>query len=73
VDLNSADVAELQTLPGIGPIAAARIVAERESGGPFGSVEDLVRVPGFGVAKVRSLGDAARAGGGEAASGAART
>jgi competence ComEA-like helix-hairpin-helix protein len=60
VDLNAAGLAELRTLPGVGPVAAGRIVAEREAGGPFASVEDLVRVPGFGPAKVRSLADLVR-------------
>jgi competence ComEA-like helix-hairpin-helix protein len=62
VDVNAAGVLELQALPGVGPVAAARIVAEREAGGPFTSVEELVRVPGFGPAKVRVLADAARVG-----------
>jgi competence ComEA-like helix-hairpin-helix protein len=48
IDLNTASVAELQRLPGIGPVAAGRIVDEREAGGPFRTVGDLVRVAGFG-------------------------
>ena len=55
VDLNTATARELQQLPGIGPVAAQRIVGEREAGGPFRSVEDLGRVPGMGAAKVRVL------------------
>ena len=60
VDLNRASVEDLQRLPGVGPVAAQRIVDERDAGGPFASVEDLVRVPGFGPAKVRVLGPDAR-------------
>jgi competence protein ComEA len=60
VDLNSAGVEELVTLPGVGPVAARRIVDEREAGGPFASVEALTRVPGFGPAKVRALADRVR-------------
>jgi len=55
LDLNTASVAELQRLPGIGPVGARRIVAERERGGPFRSPGDLVRVAGFGPSRVRGL------------------
>jgi competence ComEA-like helix-hairpin-helix protein len=55
IDLNTADAAELQRLPGIGPVGARRIVEERESGGPYRSVGDLVRVAGFGPSRVRGL------------------
>jgi competence ComEA-like helix-hairpin-helix protein len=47
VDLNSASARELQKLPGIGPILAERIVAERQRGGPFRHVDDLRRVRGI--------------------------
>jgi competence ComEA-like helix-hairpin-helix protein len=56
VDLNTATLEELQRLPGVGPVAARRIVDER----PFRSVEELARVPGFGPAKVRVLAPDAR-------------
>lgn len=48
VDVNAADVAELERLPGVGPALAARIVEERERHGPFHSAEDLTRVRGIG-------------------------
>jgi competence protein ComEA len=48
VDLNTADAATLETLPGIGPATATKIVADREANGPFASVEDLMRVSGIG-------------------------
>ena len=49
VNLNWASEAELQTLPHIGPVRAARIVAEREAKGPFKSLEDFARrVSGIG-------------------------
>lgn len=54
VDLNSADVAVLERLPGVGPALAARIVEERREG-PFKGVEDLVRVHGIGPATVERL------------------
>lgn len=50
LDLNRATVAELQRLPGVGPVLAARIVAYRDSVGGFRGVDDLVAVKGIGSA-----------------------
>lgn len=55
VDIDRANAAELQALPGIGPALAARIVANRDSLGPFGSLAALRRVKGIGEAKARTL------------------
>jgi competence protein ComEA len=41
INLNLASVAELDRLPGVGPVTAQRIVAYREQHGPFSSVEQL--------------------------------
>jgi competence ComEA-like helix-hairpin-helix protein len=60
IDLNAADASELQTLPGIGPVGARRIVEEREENGAFETVQDLVRVAGFGPGRVHSLGPRVR-------------
>lgn len=54
VRINSASVSELQQLPGIGPALAQRIV-ETRSRGRFTSVDDLLRVPGIGKAKLAKL------------------
>ena len=54
VRINSASAGELQQLPGIGPALAQRIVETRSSG-RFTSVEDLLRVPGIGKAKLAKL------------------
>ena len=62
LDLNTAGAAELQRVPGIGPVGAERIVAERERNGPFRSPGDLVRVAGFGPSRVRALQSRIRAG-----------
>ena len=48
VDLAMADATQLDALPGIGPVLAARIVAERERAGGFRQPEDLLSVPGIG-------------------------
>jgi competence protein ComEA len=57
VDLNSADSAELETLPRIGPALAERIIAWRDDNGGFTSVEDLLAVPGIGDTMLESLRD----------------
>lgn len=57
VRVNTASAADLQALPGVGPVLAQRIVAHRESAGPFESVEDLLDVPGIGEAKLAGLRD----------------
>lgn len=54
IDLNSADLAELQALPGVGPAIAERIVSTRRRQ-PFGSLEDLLDVPGIGPVKLERL------------------
>lgn len=60
VDLNTADVALLETLPGIGPATAAAIVDHRKRHGPFTSVEGLLEVRGIGEAKLAALRDLVR-------------
>ena len=48
VNINTADSEELQTLNGIGPSMAARIIQYRDDNGKFGSVDDLLNVSGIG-------------------------
>ena len=55
IDLDVATAAELEALPRIGPALAARIIASRDSLGPFGSLEGLGRVRGIGPVMLKML------------------
>lgn len=55
VDLNTADETQLESLPGIGPGLAQRILAYRELNGPFGAVDDLLDVGGMTERKFKVL------------------
>jgi len=56
VDMDVADAAEIESLRNIGPALARRIVADRDSFGPFGSIDGLSRVKGIGPSMVVKLG-----------------
>ena len=55
VDLNTADEAQLDALPGVGPVIAGRIVAWRQEHGRFSSVDELTEVSGIGDATFAEL------------------
>jgi competence protein ComEA len=57
VNLNTADAATLDGLPGVGPATAAAILEHRGKIGGFTSVEQLLDVPGIGEAKLEALRD----------------
>lgn len=57
VNINTASVWQLQTLPGIGQVRAERIVADREENGPFRIPEDIVRVSGIGEGTLKNIID----------------
>lgn len=57
VNLNTATQAQLETLPGVGPVLAQRILAYREQHGGFRSVGDLRRVDGIGDSRYEQLKD----------------
>ncbi|GEM_PF-5723851 len=55
VDLNTATIAELESLPGIGPSTALRIINAREKRQGFRSLEDLLKIDGIGRKTVARL------------------
>ena len=62
IDINAADVYELQRLPGIGEKRAMDIIAWREEHGPFQTVEELTEVSGIGPVILENLREYAAAG-----------
>jgi len=57
INLNTATLAELDTLPGVGPVLAQRIIDHRNRTGGFKSVEELRKVEGVGDARFEQLKD----------------
>ncbi len=55
VNINTADAALLETVPGIGPSIASRIIAYREENGPFEQVDDLTKVDGIGAVTLEKI------------------
>ena len=55
VNLNRASAEQLDALPGVGPSTATAIVTYRDQHGPFGSVDDLLKVRGIGPAKLDAI------------------
>ena len=64
VDLNTADAALLEELPGVGPATAGAILAHRDENGPFASVDALIDVRGIGEAKLEAVRDLVTVAGG---------
>lgn len=57
IDINTAGAPELESLPGVGPALAARILAQRQAKGPFRSVRDLLEVSGVGEKTLARFAD----------------
>lgn len=57
ININTADISQLQKLPGIGPSTAERIVEYRKENGPFKRIEELMNVRGIGQKKFDRIKD----------------
>ena len=63
LNINTATVSQLETLPGVGPVLAARIVAYRQANGLFTTTEQLLLVEGIGDGLLETLSDRITTGG----------
>ncbi|WP_447970632.1 ComEA family DNA-binding protein [Nitrospira sp. M1] len=57
INLNNATASQLETLPGIGPALAERIMEYKKKNGDFKNVQDLAKVKGIGEKKLTMLKD----------------
>jgi competence protein ComEA len=57
VNLNTATVEQLQTLPGIGPAMAKRVLDYRAKVGKFTKIEEIINVKGFGEKRFQKIKD----------------
>ena len=55
VNINTAGVTELDTLPGVGPATAQKIIDHRQANGPFSTIEEILEVSGIGPAKFEEM------------------
>jgi competence protein ComEA len=63
ININTATLADLESLPEIGPVTAGNILAYREQNGPFASVEDIEKVSGIGPKTFEKIKDLITVGG----------
>jgi competence protein ComEA len=57
INLNKATLDQLQTLPGVGPALAARILEHREKAGKFKRIEEILNIKGMGEKKFQKIKD----------------
>jgi competence protein ComEA len=55
INVNTATQAELESVPGIGPVLAGRIITWRTANGPFQALSDLTKVSGIGEKKLQDM------------------
>ena len=55
IDINTASAKQLTSLPGVGDVLAKRIIAYRDTNGPFESTADLMEVEGIGKSKLLEM------------------
>jgi competence protein ComEA len=55
ININTAGIEALDTLPGIGPSTAQKIIEYRDNNGPFTAKEDIMNVSGIGEAKFAQI------------------
>ena len=73
VDLNTASQAELESINGVGPSKAQAIIEYRKKNGPFKTVDELDKVPGFGAKTVDAVRKQVSVGNARAAAGKGET
>ena len=57
ININYADIAELQSIPGVGPVTAEKIIDYRESNGLFSSIEEITNVSGIGEKTYKKMAE----------------
>jgi competence protein ComEA len=55
ININSASLAQLQKLPGVGPVTASKIEAYRNENGAFSQVEELTKIKGIGSVTLEKM------------------
>jgi competence protein ComEA len=55
ININTADKSQLDTLPGVGPAMAERIIEYRQTSGGFKDIDELKKVPGIGASKFEKM------------------
>ena len=63
ININTADLATLMTLDGIGEVYAQRIIDYRNEHGPFSDIVDITNVPGIGTKRFEAIMDKITVGG----------
>jgi competence protein ComEA len=57
LNINTANASDLESLPGIGPSIAGKIIEFRQANGPFETLDDLLAISGIGPSKLEEIRD----------------